>query len=139
MILLLLALVTANPPVTVVRCSVTDDPHGRVFQLQRTGEGARARWQMTMRSREAGASPVVLPLPDAQPVVRDREVVLEYRTLNGGRDVKWKVDAAGGGTLDVYTNYELEVNIETNMDPRVELMNTEGAISNLSCELEPKS
>jgi hypothetical protein len=80
----------------------------------------------------------VLALPDAKPAVSDREVALEYRTLNGGRAVKWKVEAVRGGTLDVYANYELEVNIEADMDPRVELMNTEGPLTNLSCALAPK-
>ena len=89
-----------------------------------------------MRSREAGASPVVLALPDAKPVVGERQLSLEYRTLNGGRDVKWKVDAAGA-SLDIYANFELEVNIEADLDPRVELMNTDGAITNLSCTLAP--
>jgi hypothetical protein len=132
---LLLAL-AANA--TVVTCSVTGDAHARVYELQRTGDGERARWLMVMRSREAGASPVVLPLPDAKPVVTDRRVALDYRTLNGGRNVKWTVDAAGAASLDVYTNFELEVNIEADLDPRVELMNTEGAIANLSCEIAPK-
>jgi hypothetical protein len=134
---LLLALVQ-NPATTVVRCSVNGDSHARVYELQRSGEGDRARWVMTLRSREAGTTPVILPLPDARPLVTDREVALEYRTLNGGRNVKWKVDAAGAAALDVYTNFELEVNVDANLDPRVELMNTEGTITNLSCAVAPK-
>lgn len=130
-------LLAANTAVPVVRCSVAGDSQARVFELQRVGEGQRARWQLALRSRETGASTVVLPLPDALPSVSDRQVVLEYRTLNGGRDVKWRVEAGGAASLDVYTNYELEVNIETDLDPRVELMNTGGAISNLSCALHP--
>ena len=136
-ILLLLAL-ASNAAITVARCTVTADPHARVYELQQLGEGERVRWQVVMRSREAGAAPVVLALPGAKPVVSDREVALEYRTLNGGRAVKWKVDAARGGTLDVYANYELEVNIEADMDPRVELMNTEGPLANLSCTIGQK-
>jgi hypothetical protein len=122
----------------VVTCSVTGDPHARVYELQRSGEGERARWLMTMRSREAGATPVILPLPDARPVISDSRVALDYRTLNGGRNVKWTVDAGGPASLDVYTNFELEVNIEADLDPRVELMNTEGALTNLSCTIAPK-
>ena len=134
---LLLVLLVSDPPVTVVRCSVTGDPHGRVYELQRTGDGAAARWSIAMRSREAGAAPVVMALPGAKPVVSDRQVALEYRTLNGGRDVKWRVDAGGSATLDVYANFELEVNVEADLDPRVELMNTEGAIASLSCAMAP--
>ena len=136
-VILLLLVLASNAATTVVRCTVTADPQARVYELQQLGEGERVRWQMVMRSREAGASPVVLALPDAKPAVSDREVALEYRTLNGGRAVKWKVDAARG-TLDVYANYELEVNIEADMDPRVELMNTEGPLANLSCAIGAK-
>jgi len=135
--LLLIPLLASDPTTTLVRCSVNDDPHGRVYELQRSGEGERAKWMMTMRSREAGASPVVLPLPDAKPMIGERRLELEYRTLNGGRNVKWRVDAAGASSIDVYTNFELEVNIDADLDPRVELMNTEGAIDNLSCAIEP--
>jgi hypothetical protein len=137
MLLLLLAL-TSDPAGPVVRCSVTGDAHARVYELQRSGEGDRQRWQIVLRSRETGSRPVVLPLPDAKPVVTEREVSLEYRTLNGGRTVTWKAGSAGGATLDVYTNYELEVNIDADLDPRVELMNTDGPIANLSCEIPPK-
>jgi hypothetical protein len=135
---ILLLLLALNPATTVVRCSVTGDAHARVYELQRLGEGERTRWQMVLRSREAGASPVVMALPDARPAISDRQILLEYRTLNGGRDVKWKVDAGGSATLDVYTNFELEVNIEADLDPRVELMNTEGPMANLSCAIAPK-
>jgi hypothetical protein len=135
---LLLILALAQPAVSVARCSVTSDAHARVYELQRSGDGERARWQMILRSREAGTTPVVLPLPDAKPVVSERHVALEYRTLNGGRKIAWKVDAAGSATLDVYTNFELEVNVETDLDPRVELMNTEGPITRLSCSISPK-
>lgn len=93
---------------------------------------------MTLRSREAGTSPVTLPLPDAKPVIDERHFALEYRTLNGGRRVTWKADAGGGAALDVYANFELEVNVDADLDPRVELMNTEGPITNLSCEMAPK-
>jgi hypothetical protein len=137
-VLLLLLTLAADPAVTVVRCTVTADAGGRVYELQRSGEGERPRWQMVLRSREAGTNPVALPLPNAKPIVTERQVALDYRTANGGRTVRWKVDAAGGPTLDVYTNFELEVNIDANLDPREELMNTEGPITNLSCTIAPK-
>jgi hypothetical protein len=134
-LVLLLATMQAAP---VVRCSVTADPHGRVYELQRLGEGDGARWQIALRSREAGSTPVVMALPDARPLVSDRHVALDYRTLNGGRTVKWTVDAAGSASLDVYANFELEVNVEADLDPRVEMMNTDGAIRNLACVIPPK-
>ena len=136
MLLVLLALLS-DPPVPIARCSVTGDAHGRVYELQRSADGDRAGWQIVLRSREAGNNPVALRLPDAKPTVTDRHLALEYRTLNGGRTVTWKVDGARG-TLDVYTNFELEVNVDADLDPRVELMNTDGPITNLSCAMAPK-
>jgi hypothetical protein len=134
----LLFFLALAPAISVVRCSVKDDAHARVYELQRSGEGDRAQWSMTLRSREAGPIPVVLPLPDAKPLVANGQVAIDYRTLNGGRTVKWKVDAAGSAALDVYTNFELEVNVDANLDPRIELMNTEGPITKLSCAIAPK-
>ena len=134
-VLLLVLLLAADSASTVLRCSVADDAHARVYELQRSGDGKRTRWQVVMRSREAGTSPVVLALPDAKPIVNETQVRVDYRTLNGGRTVNWKVDAGGSATLDIYANFELEVNVEADLDPRVELMNTEGPITNLACTL----
>jgi hypothetical protein len=87
-----------------------------------------------MRSREAGATQLVMPLPDAKPLVKGDEILLDYRTQNGGREVRWSV-GPGGASLSVYANFELEVNVEVDLDPRVELMNTEGPIARLSCTI----
>ena len=137
-VLMLLLVIASQPAVTLARCSVTGDPHARVYELQRLDEGGRQRWQIALSSREAGSTPVVLPLPDAKPTATDRRLVLEYRTLNGGRTVTWKIDETGSASLDIYANFELEVNVDANLDPRVELMNTEGPIATLSCAMAPK-
>ena len=71
------------------------------------------------------------------PVITATEMTLSYETLNGGRDVEWRVTPSGA-TLDVHANFELEVNIEADLDPRVELMNTEGTLSRLMCEIAPQ-
>lgn len=137
MFFLLLSLFTAPPePVTVIRCDVKGDPHARTYELQRHGDANAPRWALAMRSREAGSSAVMLPLPDARPSIGGTRASLEYRTLNGGREVRWTVEPAGA-TLDVHANFELEVNVEADLDPRVELMNTGGALSNLACTLTP--
>jgi hypothetical protein len=131
--LLLSAVVQASPSSGVVaRCEVRDDPQARVYELRR-GDGADgARWWVEMRSRESGDNPVRLPMPDAAPVFGGGTLSLEYRTQNGGRDVAWKVGPSGA-SLDLHANYELEVNIEPDLDPRVELMNTDGPITTLAC------
>jgi hypothetical protein len=134
--LVIAAALMAQAPISVVRCTVPGDPGARVYELLRSGEGERARWTLAMRSREAGAAPVLMPLPDAKPAIDADNLTLEYRTLNGGRDVRWKV-GPGGSTIQVYANFELEVNVEADLDPRVELMTTEEPITNLSCSLAP--
>lgn len=134
--LLLLVLLANQAPLTIVRCTVDGDPQARTYELQRLGEGASARWRVAMRSREAGAAPVFLPLPDAKPSTSAETLSLEYRTLNGGREVRWMVES-GRATLDVRANFELEVNVEADLDPRVELMNTDGVLTTLSCTMRP--
>ena len=136
MLLLVLLALQVVPTSTklAVGCSVIGDPERRVYELRQARDG---RWLLMMNSRKTGSSPVVLPLPDAQPVVGEREVTLSYETLNGGRDVEWRVTPSGA-TLDVHANFELEVNIEADLDPRVELMNTGGTLSNLTCEIAPR-
>jgi hypothetical protein len=125
-----------GPTKLVVGCSVVGDPDARVYELRRQPEAAGAGWLLMMRSRKAGAAPVVLPLPDARPDVTASKVTLSYATLNGGRHVEWSV-ASSVATLDVHANFELEVNIEPDLDPRVELMNTDGPITTLTCAIGP--
>jgi hypothetical protein len=136
-ILLLLGIEHGRAPATrlAVGCTVVDDPDGRIYELRRHPE-PDGDWMLMMHSRKAGSSPVILPLPDAKPDVSATRVVLSYETLNGGRHVDWRVTASGA-RLDVHANFELEVNIEPDLDPRVELMNTGGEITNLTCEIAP--
>jgi hypothetical protein len=89
--LFLLWAALADDPVIVARCAVVDDSQQRVYELIRSGEGERMLWMLGMRSLQAGASQVLLPLPDAKPAVKSGEVTLDYRTANGGREVHWKV------------------------------------------------
>jgi hypothetical protein len=124
--------VAPSPPSLIVGCAVNNDPEARVYELRRDGD----RWLMYMRSRKAGATAVVLPLPDAKPSLSERRVTLSYSTLNGGRAVEWRVTPSEV-SLDVHANFELEVNVEADLDPRVELMNTDGVIRNLTCEIAP--
>ncbi len=138
-LLLALWLLQASARETVVlRCEVRDDPDARVFELHRGAEEGETTWTLVMRSRHADASPVRLPLPDATPEIAGERVTLDYQTQNGGRDIEWRVSPAGA-SLDVHANFELEVNIEPDLDPRVEQMNTDGVLSNLSCVVAPRS
>jgi hypothetical protein len=116
----------------VARCRVIDDPDSRVFELRRQGEAGAPRWSLAMRSTRTGKRDIVLPLPGARPVIADTILKLDYETLNGGRDIAWSI-APGKSSLDVHANFELEVNIEPDLDPRVEWMNTDGPITAIAC------
>ena len=137
-ILLLIGLDQGRPPARTlaVGCSVVDDRDARVFELRRVGEPEGHNWVLMMKSRKAGSAPVTLPLPDARPELGPTQVTLSYETLNGGRHVEWRVTPSGA-SLDVHVNFELEVNIEADLDPRVELMNTDGPLTRLTCEIAP--
>ena len=53
-----------------------------------------------------------------------------------------RIGYAGQATVGgrpVHAYFELEVNIEPDLDPRVELMNTEGPITTLTCEIAPQA
>jgi hypothetical protein len=98
--------------------------------------GERVEWVLALTSRAAGAAPVLMRLPDAKPEVAPGRLSLEYRTLNGGRGITWRVTPQGA-TLDVHANFELEVNVDADLDPRVELMNTDGPLTALVCSVTP--
>lgn len=133
LLVLLLLLQSPSPAGLIATCAVTGDRDARVYELRRDATGV----SLSLRSRKAGASPVILPLPDAKPTVTPTELSLSYSTLNGGRSVEWRI-APSGATLDVHANFELEVNVEADLDPRVELTNTGGPITNLSCNIAPQ-
>jgi hypothetical protein len=121
---------TALPPdaaglVTVVSCRVEGTPVARAYELQRRATAGGDAWQLVMRGGDAGTRPVVLPLPHAAPELAASGVTLTYRSGNGGRLVTLRATPAS--TLDVWVDYGLEVNVDTALDPRVDLMNTDGA------------
>jgi len=140
MFLLLAALLQspAFPPNTlVVGCSVTGDAEHRTYELRRLVADGAPSWVLVMHSPAAGKSPILLPLPDAKPTIANGNLTLSYSTLNGGRAVEWRV-APAAASLDVHANFELEVNVEADLDPRVELMNTNGVLTNLTCAVAPQ-
>jgi hypothetical protein len=74
-----------------------------------------------------------LPLPRAAPSVTPDRVTVSYHSANGGRSVEWVAAPGGRSTLDLQVNHGLEVNVERDLDPAVERMNTEGPIE-VVCE-----
>jgi hypothetical protein len=114
-----------------VTCRVANDPDQRVYRLVRT-EG---RWELLVRSRETGEHWIRLALPNAQPAFRPDSVRLNYRNANGGRQLDLAVTNTTS-LLDVWVDYGLEVNVEPDLDPKVDLMNTHGPLAGTSCTIE---
>lgn len=117
---------TAAPP--AFECTVPGDSESRVFRL----EQAEGQWQLSFKSRETRGRWIRLTLPSAQPLVEGERVRLSYRNANGGRQIDLSVTDAGS-SLDVWVDYGLEVNIEPDLDPKVDLMNTEGPLGDVKC------
>jgi len=114
-----------------VTCTVPGDAEARTWVLeQASGSG---HWQLTFTSRTM-TRPVRLALPGARPAMSATGATLSYKNANGGRQVELKADEATA-TLDVWVDHGLEVNIEPDLDPRVDLMNTHGALEGVRCTI----
>ena len=128
-------------------CRVAEDPDERVYVLHGPSTPADARssdgtvrsradgWQLAMRSRRTGGQWIRLALPGARPEIVAGRVRLRYRNANGGRHVELAV-APDAAALEVWVDHGLEVNIEPDLDPRVDLMNTDGRVERLDCTFE---
>ena len=112
----------------VVTCRADGDPAGRVFRFDEK-DGV---WRLSFSSHELGDRWLRLKLPNARPEIAADSFRLSYRNANGGRQVDLAVTPAGSA-LDVWVDHGLEVNIEPDLDPRVDLMNTEGALEGVQC------
>ena len=113
---------------STVTCRVEGDPDERVYVLDRHDD----RWRLSFRSKAAGDRWVRLALPGAQPVTSDDEVRLSYRSANGGRQIDL-VATPALSSLDVWVDYGLDVNVEPDLDPRVDLMTTDGPLPGVAC------
>ena len=119
-----------------VTCRVQNDTDARVFKLRpsaSTQETGR-RWQLSMRDRETKDGWIQLALPGAVPAITRESAKLSYRNANGGRQVDLEV-GPGASRLDVWVDYGLDVNIEPDLDPRVDRLNTHGPITALACAI----
>jgi len=115
-----------------VSCRVKGDPSARVFRLESVG----GSWRLSFRKRETGERWVRLALPNAKPVIGRDSVRLSYRNANGGRQVDLAATPETS-SLDVWVDHGLEVNIEPDLDPEVDLMNTNGPLAGVRCSIEP--
>ena len=124
---------------SAVTCRVPDDARQREFALRPatapSGSGATPiRWQLSMRDVDTRGAWIDLKLPGAAPALTAATAKLSYRNANGGRHVDSDVSPAGS-RIDVWVDYGLEVNIEPDLDPHVDRLNTEGPLTRLQCTI----
>ena len=75
-------------------------------------------------------------LPGAAPVISDGHATLDFHNANGGRQITLAVTPSGA-SLEVYVDYGLEVNIDPNLDPDVDRLNTGGPLTAIDCTVSP--
>jgi opacity protein-like surface antigen len=109
---------------TLATCRAPDDSQQRTWSLARR-DGA---YLVVFRSRALDQPQVELRLPGVSPLVGAGETRVSFTSANGGRSLEWRI-AKDDSTLDLYVNHGLEVNVEADLDPAVDLMNTEGPIA----------
>lgn len=123
-LVLLAQVVTADP---VATCRVPGDPQQRVWSLERLPSS----WRIAFSSKTLDRPRVELPVDaNVEIGVRPRiqhPITFVYASSNGGKRIDWKI-ANGASTLDLMVNHGLEVNVERDLDPAVDLMNTDGPI-----------
>ena len=127
---LMVAQVTAGQPVAT--CRVPNDPQERSWSLEQVSPEA---WRVVFSAKSLDRPRVELPLPNPQVSVSPTMVVVLYRSANGGRAIEWSI-GGNAGKLDLRVNHGLEVNVERDLDPAVDLMNTDGDLS-VACVIAP--
>lgn len=133
--LLALALAQVAAASVVATCTAPNDPQQREWRLERSAVAGAAspEWRVLFRGRMLDTPAVALRLPRAAPIITAGEVRLSYASANGGRSIEWRA-VNGASTLDLHVSHGLEVNVEADLDPAVDHMNTDGALA-VTCEL----
>ena len=116
---------------SVARCDGKGAAMGRQFVLERPSSAAP--WQLRYRDREHPRW-ITLTLSGATPTFGPTTARLVFRNANGGRQVELDV-TADAARLDIYVDYGLDVNIDADLDPEVDRMNTDGPLTDLSCQV----
>jgi hypothetical protein len=91
-------------------------------------------WTIARRTRDEPAW-LELTLPGAAPVITATTASLSYTNANGGRHVALDV-RPDRAELDVWVDHGLEVNIDPDLDPRVDELTTGGVLRALDCRIE---
>jgi hypothetical protein len=131
MLLLAAVLFQATAGQAVATCRVPNDPQQRTWSLERAAPDA---WRVVFTSRALDQPRVELPLASAQPEISPSRITLSYASANGGRAIEWTI-VNGPSSLDLRVNHGLEVNVERDLDPAVDQMNTDGPLA-VACGIE---
>jgi hypothetical protein len=121
-------------PTSVAECSLSAESDTRIFQLVDRGAGHDPRWWLTLTRRGASAPVTELPLPNARVERTAGTLALSSASGNGGLAVTLRA-APSGSLLDVFVNFELEVNVWRDLSPNVDAMNTHGPQSQVMCRV----
>jgi hypothetical protein len=131
-----LAFARAAAAQPVANCSTPNDPQGRQWTLERPATGAPGSpWRVIFRSRALGQRQTELRVPRTEPAITADSVTLTFNSANGGLNIDWRA-TTGASTIDIYVNFGLEVNVDADLDPAVEAMNTLGPIA-VVCTVSP--
>ncbi len=128
----------AGPRGPAVSCHVLDDADERVYRLIQMEVDGDPVWLLSLESVRTDSGGIRLPLYGAAPVIDGRTAALSYQTANGGKIVDLRVTEESA-SLDVYVSYELEVNVEVDLAPEVDLLNTDGPITDLRCDVSSET
>jgi hypothetical protein len=131
MFLLAVALFQATAGQAVATCRVPNDPQQRTWSLERATPDT---WRVVFASKALDKPRVELPLATAQPVITPSRITVSFSSGNGGRTIEWTI-TNGPSSLELQVNHGLEVNVERDLDPAVDLMNTTGAIA-VECQMD---
>ena len=121
----------ATPVTPVVVCRSVGLEPVRIWRLRQDG----GRWQLAhWRGRIDEAATVRVTLPASADVrLSSQAVAVRGKTSNGGIDVTLTGTPATA-TLDVYISYELEVNVDASLTPRIDEIGTDGPVG-VTCEV----
>jgi hypothetical protein len=132
----LLASLMQPLPRPVLECVLPDDPSPRTYQVLDYGAAREPRFALRLTGGSLGAERVDLPLANARVERGERRLTISSVSGNGGASVQIAaVDGSGASTIDVFVNYELEVNVWRDLSPDVAHMNTQGPQANAQCRV----
>lgn len=132
----LLASLVQPVPRPLVECVLADDAQPRAYQVLDYGAAREPRYVLRVAGGAVGARRVDLPLANARFERGERRLTVSSVSGNGGASVRIAaVDGGDASTVDVFVNFELEVNVWRDLSPDVEHMNTRGPQANARCHV----